>query len=49
MANPLVSIILPVYNSELTLNRCMDSILNQEFTDFELIAVDDGSTDRSGA
>ena len=49
MSNPLVSMILPIYNSELTLNRCIDSILNQEFTDFELIAVDDGSTDRSGA
>ncbi|MGN0292893.1 MAG: glycosyltransferase [Lachnospiraceae bacterium] len=44
----IVSIIVPVYNSEKFLNRCVDSILHQEFTDFELILVDDGSTDSSG-
>ena len=42
-----LSIIVPVYNGELFLSRCVDSILNQEFTDFELILVDDGSTDSS--
>lgn len=45
---PLVSIIVPVYNSENSLARCVDSILNQTFKDFELILLDDGSTDTSG-
>ncbi len=44
-----VSIIVPVYNAEKTLRRCADSILNQDFTDYELFLVDDGSTDESGA
>lgn len=44
---PLVSIIVPVYNTELYLERCIGSILNQEFEDFELLLVDDGSMDRS--
>lgn len=47
--NPTVSIIVPVYNAEGTLRRCIDSILNQEYTDFELLLVNDGSTDHSGA
>lgn len=44
-----VSIIVPVYNAEKTLRRCIESILNQEYTDFELILCDDGSKDSSGA
>ncbi|MGN1168172.1 MAG: glycosyltransferase family 2 protein [Lachnospiraceae bacterium] len=47
--NPTVSIIVPVYNAESTISRCIDSILTQEYTDFELILVDDGSQDSSGA
>lgn len=42
-----LSVIVPVYNTEAYLPRCIDSILDQSFTDFELILVDDGSTDRS--
>lgn len=46
--NPKISVIVPVYNVEKYLHRCVDSILTQTFTDFELILVDDGSTDNSG-
>lgn len=44
---PKLSIIIPVYNVENYLRECLDSILNQSFQDFELILVDDGSTDSS--
>ena len=43
-----ISIIIPVYNTEQFLPACLRSVLNQTFTDFEIIIVDDGSTDRSG-
>lgn len=42
-----VSIIVPVYNTEQYLKRCIDSILSQTFKDFELILINDGSTDKS--
>lgn len=42
-----ISVIVPVYNAENTLRQCVDSILKQEFRDFELILVDDGSKDQS--
>ena len=46
---PKLSVIVPVYNTEKYLRECVDSILAQTFTDFELILVNDGSTDGSGA
>jgi glycosyltransferase involved in cell wall biosynthesis len=49
MEYPQISIIVPVYNAENYLNRCVDSILTQTFTDFEIILVNDGSSDNSGA
>lgn len=44
---PKISIIMPVYNKQDYIQRSLDSVLNQDFSDFELIAVDDGSTDNS--
>lgn len=46
--NPRISIIVPVYKVEAYLNKCIDSILNQTFEDFELILVNDGSPDKCG-
>ncbi|KAF3371822.1 glycosyl transferase family 2, partial [Enterococcus faecium] len=43
-----ISIIVPVYKVEKYLRKCVDSILAQTFTDFEVILVDDGSPDNSG-
>jgi glycosyltransferase involved in cell wall biosynthesis len=40
-----LSIVIPVYNVEGTINRCVESVLHQEIDDFEVILVDDGSTD----
>ena len=45
---PEISIIVPVYKTEAYLHRCVDSIINQTYTDFELILVDDGSPDTCG-
>lgn len=45
---PEISILVPVYNTEKYLKRCMDSIINQTFSDIEIICMDDGSTDTSG-
>lgn len=47
-SNPFISIIVPVYNSEMYLQQCIESIINQSETDYELLLIDDGSTDRSG-
>lgn len=43
----MISIIIPIYNVEKYLNKCIDSILNQTYSDLEIILVDDGSTDKS--
>lgn len=48
MNTPLLSIIVPIYNTATFLNRCIDSILTQKYTHFELILIDDGSKDQSG-
>ncbi len=45
---PLISVIVPVYKVESYLSRCIDSILSQTFSDFELVLVDDGSPDNCG-
>jgi glycosyltransferase involved in cell wall biosynthesis len=46
---PKFSLIIPVYNVDLYIRRCLDSIQEQTYTDFEVIIVDDGSTDSSGS
>ncbi|MCU0082033.1 glycosyltransferase family 2 protein [Streptococcus danieliae] len=47
MKDPFLTIVVPVYQVEKYLERCIDSILNQNYQDYEIILVDDGSTDRS--
>ena len=46
---PLISIIIPVYKAEAYLDNCMKSVLNQSYRNLEVILVDDGSPDHSGA
>lgn len=46
---PEISVIVPVYKAEKYLRKCVDSLLAQTFTDYELLLIDDGSPDRSGA
>lgn len=49
MPSPKISVIVPIYNAEKWLRRCVDSILAQTYTDLELLLIDDGSTDGSSA
>lgn len=48
MSNPIISVIIPVYKVESYLHRCIDSILNQEYKNLEVILVNDGSPDNCG-
>lgn len=47
-SNLLVSVIIPVYNSEEYLLEALESVINQSYKNLEIIAIDDGFTDRSG-
>ena len=47
MNKPLISVIIPLYNKEESIKETIDSVLNQNFNDFELLVIDDGSTDNS--
>jgi len=49
MPQPKISVVIPVYNMEKYLKRCMDSVINQTFKDLEIILVNDGSKDNSGS
>lgn len=46
--SPFISVIVPVYNVEKYLKQCVESVLNQSFSDFEIVLINDGSTDNSG-
>lgn len=48
MKKPVITVIVPIYNVEKFLPRCIDSILNQSYEKFELLLIDDGSSDKSG-
>lgn len=48
MQKPIISIIIPIYNAEKFVNRCLKSILSQTFREWEVILINDGSTDHSG-
>ena len=45
---PFISVIVPVYNVEKYITRCVESLTGQSFQDYEILLIDDGSTDKSG-
>lgn len=47
--SPIISIIVPFFNAEKYLNRCIDSILSQTFSDFEILLINDGASIGAGA
>ena len=47
MSKPAISVIIPVYNAQDGIKRCVDSLLNQSFKNFEIILLNDGSKDNS--
>ncbi len=47
MANPLLSIVVPIYNSSETIEECVASLVSQTIDDLEILLIDDGSTDDS--
>ena len=47
MEKPTISVVIPVFNAEETISRCLRSVQAQEIHDLEILCVDDGSTDRS--
>ena len=47
--NPLISVVIPVYNTKPYLDRCLESVVGQSYPNIEILLVDDGSTDRSGS
>ena len=47
MSKPAISVIIPVYNAQDGIKRCIDSLLNQSFKNFEIILLNDGSKDNS--
>ena len=49
MSTPVISVVMPAYNHEIYVGEAIESVLNQSFTDFELLVIDDGSTDNTAA
>ena len=47
MKSPLISVVIPIYNTEKYLEKCLDSIVNQTYKNLEIICINDGSTDSS--
>lgn len=48
MRLPMISVVIPIYNAEIYLRRCLDSVVRQTYSNTEIILIDDGSTDESG-